>query len=522
MFRFKRHGKGKPSQHKQLKKLEDEHQQAKENLSKQLRVNEEKLQEVFKNCSDVVFRYVKGQDGALFLVVYMDGMISSQLLDEHILKGLMRNPHPSEVEDSKVWSDQLNISVGQSKTLSTFEQIPKEIVRANAIVLTEGHDSALALDIKGWDKRALEEPSGESVIRGPREGFSETFRVNTTLIRRRLKTPRLKIEMMNLGELSQTDIGIVYVDGLINPSVLTEVKKRVERIKIDGILESGYVEAFIEDAPFSPFPTVQHTERPDTVVSALLEGKAAVIVDGTPFVLVVPFTFFGGLQASEDAYERFMYGTAIRWVRYLLFTIALFLPSVYVAIISYHPEMVPFNLLLSFAAAREPSPFPTIIETLMMEIIFESLREAGIRLPKLVGPAVSIVGALVLGEAAVQAGLVTAPVVIVVAGTGIASFAVPGYSLGLAYRLLRFPMLILGGVFGLFGVMVGALALLLHLVSLRSFGVPYLAPMAPLVGTGMKDVLWRAPVWMQRVRPKLIVGRTSYHMPKGQKPGPKK
>lgn len=253
-----------------------------------------------------------------------------------------------------------------------------------------------------------------------------------------------------------------------------------------------------------------------------MEGKVAILTDGTPIVLIVPFTFFAGLQAAEDYYERFMYSTAIRWIRFVLFNVALFLPSIYVAVTTFHSQMLPTSLLLSFAGAREPSPFPTVVEAFLMEVVFESLREAGVRLPKTVGSAVSIVGALVIGESAVRAGIISAPVVIVVAGTGIASFAIPRYNLGVAYRLLRFPLLILAGTFGLFGVFMGALALLLHLVSLRSFGVPYLSPLAPLNVEEIKDILWRAPRWMLTFRPNSMIKGDSIRIPKGQKPSPKR
>jgi hypothetical protein len=284
-------------------------------------------------------------------------------------------------------------------------------------------------------------------------------------------------------------------------------------------LGSGYIEEFIEDAPFSPFPQIQNTERPDVVCASLAEGKIAIVVDNTPFVLIVPMTFWTGLQAAEDYYERFLYTTFIRWVRFALLNIALFFPSLYVAITTFHPQLLPTNLIISVAAAREGIPFPAVVEAIIMEFMFEALREAGIRLPKPVGSAVSIVGALVIGQAAVQAGIISAPMVIVVAATGIASFGIPRYNLGIAYRMLRFPILILAGMLGIFGVIVGAISILIHLVTLRSFGVPYLSPLAPRGNGSLKDVLVRAPRWSMNERPTFIKGKDNERIPENQKPG---
>ena len=278
---------------------------------------------------------------------------------------------------------------------------------------------------------------------------------------------------------------------------------RLKRIEIDGILESGYIEEMIEDNPYSPFPQIMTTERPDIACSNLLEGRAVILVEGTPFSLIAPISFFSLLQSHEDYYQRFMIGTIIRWLRYLFLGVSLLFPSLYVAILTFHQEMVPAQLLLSMASSREAVPFPAIVEALLMEIAFEALREAGVRLPKQIGSAVSIVGALVIGQAAVQAGLVSAPMVIIVAITGISSFMIPRYVAGIAIRMLRFPIMLLASTLGLLGIMMAIIAIAIHLCTLRSFGVPYLAPLAPLKVRELKDVLWRSPLWMMDTRPHL-------------------
>ncbi|GAB7389013.1 hypothetical protein BSNK01_28510 [Bacillaceae bacterium] len=332
----------------------------------------------------------------------------------------------------------------------------------------------------------------------------------------------MKMVLMQVGRYTKTDVVIVYVEGLADETLVEEVKRRLERIDIDGILDSGYLEQLIEDDPFSPFPQILTTERPDNVTAHLLEGRVAILTDGSPTALVVPAPLFSFLKSPDDYYDRFIIGTAIRWLRYILFMISLLLPSLYVAVLTFHQEMVPFSLLLTVVAAREQLPFPAFVEAFIMEVMFEALREAGIRLPKQIGPAVSIVGALVIGEAAVSAGIVSPTMVMIVAITGVASFAVPRYNAAIALRLLCFPIIILAGTLELLGVMLGIIAIIVHLCTLRSFGVPYLSPMAPTKQRDMKDVLLRAPLWMMKTRPRLTGDYDLFRQAPDLKPDPSK
>jgi len=387
------------------------------------------------------------------------------------------------------------------------------------ILLCEGETRALALGLTKWEKRPIEEPAGESVVRGPREGFTETLRVNTSQIRRIIRSPKLKIESLRIGKYTRTNVVVVYIDGLADQSLIDEVKTRLQRIQLDGILESGYIEELIEDNPYSPFPQLLDTERPDVACACLLEGRVAILTEGTPFALIAPITFASLMQAPEDYYQRYIFSTFIRWLRYLFLLISLLLPSIYVAILTFHQEMVPSSLLFSMASSREDVPFPALVEAILMEISFEALREAGLRLPKQIGSAVSIVGALVIGESAVQAGLVSAPMVIVVSLTGIASCMIPRYVASNSIRMLRFPMIFLAGSLGLLGIMMGIIALVLHLSSLRSFGLPYMATLGtPRVGE-MKDVLIRAPWWSMNKRARLMGTMDRRRQPPGQQPG---
>jgi spore germination protein KA len=436
------------------------------------------------------------------LIIYVEGLIDTATLDSIIQK-----PHLFQDKLQGNLAEEIKKEatvIASTKSSASTDDIIKAILKGNVAILIDGEPNALVVEIPYFEKRAIQEPTSEVTLRGPREGFIETLRVNTGLVRRRIQSPRLKLESIIIGELSQTIVSIAYIEGIAEESVIDEVRKRLGQIKIDAILGSGYIEEFIEDSPFSPFPQVQNTERPDVTAAALLEGKVAIMEDGSPYTLIVPMTFWVSLQSADDYYERFFYSTAIRWIRYILLLISLLLPSTYVAIISYHPQLMPTNLLLSIAVAREPSPFPAVIEAFIMEFTFEALREAGVRLPRAAGSAVSIVGALVIGQAAVQAGIVSAPMVIVVAATGIASFTIPRYNFGTSFRLLRFPLLILSGMLGFFGIAFGILCILIHLVNLNSYGVPYFSPIAPRYNSDLKDVLVRAPRWAMRKRPSFI------------------
>jgi spore germination protein len=467
-------------------------------FSTNIEQNEKILQEAFQDCSDLVYRKIEVNQNTKWLIVYIDNLINTNLLEEHVIKPMLTSVTsekvPTELGDLK---DEM-ISIGATTSSTKVSDTIQNVLEGHAAILMTGNSNVMTVCIPGTSKRSIDEASSEPVIRGPRDGFIEHISTNISLIRSRLKTPKLKVEYITLGEHTQTKIAITYLKGVALDSLVEEVRTRLKPIKLDGVLDSAYIEECIEDQPFSPFPQVHNTERPDVVAAELLEGKVAILVDTTPFVLVVPMTFWTGLQASEDYYVRWPVATFFRWIRLLFIHFAIFAPPLYVAITTFHQEMIPTSLVLSIAASREAVPFPAMIEALLMEIIFEALREAGIRLPKQIGPTVSIVGGLVIGQSAVQAGLISAPVVIIVSITGIAAFTIPRYSFANGIRLLRFPMLFLAGSLGLYGIVLGFLGIMLHVTSLRSFGVLYFSPIAPFKVAALKDVLIRIPIWAKR------------------------
>ena len=478
-------------------------------ISDELEQNRRTLGHLFEGASDWVQRPLRLANGCEALITYIEGLVDKDSLDEHVVSPLVRcDGHMSAIPagsgNQAGLIDHIRLRVLESSQVTVAQNI-KELVdgmlHGDACLLVHGEARALIISDRAYEKRRVGEPETESVIRGPREGFVENLRSNTALLRRRLRTPQLKFESVRVGRLTRTDVVVCYLQGLAPPTIVDEAKRRLSRIDIDGVIDSATVEELIEDDPYSPFPQAIPTERPDIVASNLLEGRIAIMVDGSPFALVVPATVWSLLQASEDYYERFFIGTFLRGLRYMLALLALLGPALYVAITTFHQEMLPTQLLLTVAVTREGIPFPSVVEALMMELMFESLREAGVRLPRNVGQAVSIVGALVIGQAAVQAGLVSAPMVIIVAITGIASFAFPRFNLGVTVRLLRFPMMLLASTFGLYGIVIGVLAIMIHLAGLRTFGVPYTAPVGPLIPSSLKDVIIRPPTWWRSHRP---------------------
>lgn len=481
----------------------------KEKLTSDLDSNLSIIKKYFGNSSGLVVREIMmGRENVRGLVLFIEGMVNTAIIDEVVRSLIIDTVKTMDLPEGRkelfYYIKQKVIPVVEINEVGDLEKFFNLLLFGDTAVLIENIDKALLVGTKGWKTRQIQESEAETVVRGSRESFIESIHDNLALIRRRIPIPQLWVEMFTIGSLTKTRVALVYIKGLAGEDIIKEARNRLEKIDTDRILESGDVEGFIEDCPFTVFPLMQRTERADWVEGSLLEGQFAVLTDGSPFVLLAPATFFSMLQSPEDHFEKTPVGTFLRLLRFIAITVAAVLPGFYVAVVNYHVELLPTDLLVSIMANREGVPFPVVFELFVMESVFEVLREAGIRLPTTIGPAISIVGALVLGDAAIRAGLVSPPVVIVVALTAIASFVVPNYAVGIAGRLIRFLFVVLGAVFGIFGIQAGTLLLIVHLCSLRSFGVPYMAPAAPLVWRDMKDHLFRTWIWDQETRPRLI------------------
>ncbi len=476
-------------------------------FSASLTQNMDQLNKIIGRNADLVTRYITlGRSGSIPAVIfYFDNLIDSHHIDQDIFRPLVMDVYASGFSTGNEIIGQLRagnlISRGEVKTGNNFNELLAGVLRGESGLLIDGLLEGYIISSKGYEYRSVAESDVEPVVRGPREAFIEVLSVNIGLVRRRIHSPNLVFEQMELGTVGDTQVCIAYIKGICPDGLSNEVRARIKKISIDGVLGSSYIEEFIQDNPYSIFPQIRNTERPDSVASSLLEGRVAIIVDNTPVTLIVPGEFFSLMQSAEDYYNRYSFSTLTRILRYFAFTIALLLPAGYIAITNYHQEMIPSSLLVSIITARSAVPFPAFIEAIAMEITFELLREAGVRMPRPIGQAVSIVGALVVGQSAVQANIVSPLMVIVVALTGIATFCLPQFSITLPVRILRFFLMILASILGLFGVMIGVLFIMLHLFSLESFGKPYMAPLSPFRAGDFKDTAFRFPWWSMVRRP---------------------
>ncbi len=480
-------------------------------LSLDLKENLQKIRQELGNSPDVKIREFEIANPQIqAAAVFIDNLTDKKLVDDFVMRSLMidtaHETFKNMASDKNILDFIINnaLTIGEVQVIKDWNGLMLSLLSGETVILINGSAEAISGDTRGGVSRSVTEPSSQVVIRGPKDGFTESIATNVSLIRRRIKSPDLWLEPMKIGNVTHTTVAIMYIKGIVNDQLVQEVKQRLNDIEIDGILESSYIEELIQDHPFSPFPTMYNTERPDAVAGNLLEGRIVILVDGTPFVLILPATFFMYFQSVEDYYQRFDIGIALRLLRYLCFFISLLGPSMFIAAITFHQEMIPTSLLISLAAQREGVPFPAFVEVFLMETSFEILREAGVRMPRAIGQAVSIVGALVLGQAAVQAGIISSAMVIVVAITGIASFVTPTFNMAISVRLLRFLIMFFAASFGFYGIAIITIIITAHLCSLRSFGVPYMAPLAPFIPADQKDAVLRLPLWSFFTRPRLI------------------
>lgn len=482
-------------------------------LDTALSLSIEMIKKNIGHSPDVIIRevIVGDEKQTRVAIIYVDGLVDKNFVHEFILQPLMFSIRETKLKDSLDISGSIreilqkfSLTAGELQIINDYETLYQKVLSGDTVIILDGDTHGFSIGTKGWEGRTVEEPSTEQVVRGPKDGFTENIRTNTALIRRRIRDNQLMFENYQIGKRSKTDVTIGYLKDIANEKIVQELRERLDRINVDSILEGGYIEEYIQDDTYSPFPTVYNTERPDVVAAGLFEGRIVIIVDGSPFALLVPALFNHFMQSSEDYYQRADISTLIRVLRFTCFLLSLLVPSAYIAVTTYHQEMLPTALLISLSAQREGVPFPAVIEALIMEITFEILREAGLRMPRAIGSAISIVGALVIGQAAVEAGLISATVVIVVSFTAICSFVIPKFNMSITTRMLRFGFMILAATFGLFGIILGLLFMVLHLTSLRSFGVPYMAPFAPTIANDLQDTIFRTSLWKMKSRPRLI------------------
>lgn len=473
---------------------------------KSLKENIRSIETIFQDCDDVVkkeFQLNRAEQTIPAYMVYLDGLTNNDMLQDNVITPLQRYRF-TEKEDVFQAFFHSEIDMVDLKEETSFSNAVNSIMKGDTILLIDGYDKAIVIASKKLPVRSIQESETEAVMRGPRDSFNESLRVCTALIRRRIKDPKCKIVQDTFGERSKTDYALVYMEDLVPEGLVDRVKDQLAAYETDAIYDSGMLEHFMNKKWYSPFPIIQSTERPDKAASSVLEGRVAIIVDNSPEVLLLPATFNTFFQASDDYYTQWSVATFARILRYIASILAIGLPGFYIAITSFHLEMLPTEMLLAIAEARSNITFPVVLEVLLMELEFELLREAGIRLPGPMGNTIGIVGGLIVGQAAVEAGLVSTIVVIIVALAALASFTIPNESFASAYRLLKFFLIAVSAIWGLYGFVLGMLVLAIHLSGLTSYGVPY---MVPAVSTAegryesKKDFILRLPIYLMKKRP---------------------
>ncbi|MCH5162350.1 MAG: spore germination protein [Clostridiales bacterium] len=455
----------------------------------------QRILDKFETPSNVVSRELKAGSVSGAVIYHPD------LVDSAILRSVV---FALEHCEEKTLEDFAKYVLYESET-ELSEEVDDSInslLSGDMLLCVEGDDRYLVINARSYEKRAVTEPPTETVMRGPREGFIEDLKTNLSLLERRLKTPDLAIERLTVGRRTKTNIAMCYIKGIADPRVVKKVKKHLDEIDIDGITDSNYLVPYLEENPLSLFTQVGMAEKPDIVTAKMLEGRVAIIVDGSPIVVTVPFVLVEDFQSGEDYYQRSMFATFIRVIRYVGLALALLLPALYVALQNFHYMLIPVRFMITLMAAIKGLPLSPLAETLCVLLLFEIIRETSVRMPRAVGMAMSIVGALVLGETAVNAGIISSPAVMVTALSSIAMFAVPNM-IG-STSVLRLAFTIMGGLCGLYGLILAVLFTLHYICSMNGYGAPYLAPMTPLIYSDFKDSIERAPLKDLKKRPKSI------------------
>lgn len=459
-------------------------------VSPSLCENTDYIKASFGKSFDLMIRdVIIGGNKACFALC--DGMCDMMFISEGVIKPILfAKDLPGDAQQQMDYIQSSLVTDVELNEVYSLNKVIEKLTAGFVIVFIEGAQKAVALGVQGFKSRGIDEPSLETQERGSRESLTENFKTNVGMLRRRLKTPDAQFEMLCLGNSSNTNVYLCYMNGRVDEAILSQVKKRLKNIELDTVLESGYLQPFLDYDGLSFFSGVGVTERPDTLCAKIAEGRIGIIVDGTPFALIVPYLFIENFHTIDDYANRPYYTTFMRLLKLIAFVISVFLPGIYVAVTKFHQEMLPTSVLYDMLSAHAKTPFPIMFEALIIHFIYEIMREAGLRLPKSVGHAVSIVGGLVIGEAAVSAGLIAPPMLILVALTALSSFVIP--QLYQPISLLRLIFIIVGGAMGLFGIMICAGLLTVNMCAISPYGIPYLSPLTPFELAAVRDTFYRS------------------------------
>lgn len=511
-YEFTLEGEANSAEIQQISNNQSSYQNSKinQNIFNSLRENKETVQSIYNILinSDIVIREftlnARNKQYKAFLL-YVDGMIDVKSINDFVLEALMLK-NKANSYDGKVKKFDLEDYIYNSlipensvKKCYTFDEIVTGINSGNCALFVDTIATAFDIDVKGFKQRSINTPNNEVIIKGPQEAFVENLRTNTSQIRRAMNNENLIIENLTVGSVTKTKCAVCYMQNITNSDLVAEVKFRINNLSVDTLLSSGQLEQLIEDNSKYGIPQILSTERPDKCVKHIMQGRVVVLVNGSPYGLIMPATLIDYMASPEDSNIKPLFANFLKFLRLLALIITLLLPGSYIAITSFHQEILPTELLFSILAARQYVPFPIIVELLIMELSFELIREAGLRVPSPVGPTIGIVGALILGEAAVNANIVSPILIIIVAITAISSFAVPDFSFSFHIRIYRFIFTLLGFVSGFLGISLGIYIYMLILCDLSSFGVPYTVPFVPLSHT--KGIgYFIPPIWKQENR----------------------
>jgi spore germination protein KA len=469
------------------------------------RINSEWLTKLFEKSGDVVIRPIKiNQNNITVHLFCVDGLINQALIDEAIFRSLKIDPYLTNCKTERETMDYM-LDGGTyhvfTSVESDYQLLLKYVLSGMVALIFDAEEKAIMYDIRMFEKRSIQEPSEENVMKGSKESFIEVMRMNTALIRRRIRSEHLVVETLSAGRLSKTDMALMYISSIADLNTVNKIRELINRIDIDNIATPAFIEEYLTPNKHSIFPQIMYTQRPDRVASNLSDGRVALVVDGIPFAYLLPCQLPMLMQSPDDYANHFLIGSSLRIIRYISMIITLFLPAFYIAATTYQSQMLPVQLALSTQAAKQNVPFSSAAEVLGLLISFEILIEAGLRLPKAVGTAMSILGGLVVGQSAVAANLVSPAVVVIVALAGISGFIMPNQDLSSGIRLIRFLMAVLASVAGFFGLAIGLILLITHLCSLNNYNTAYISPFVDVEERNIKDTLFRFPVKYFKKRP---------------------
>ncbi|MGN0343219.1 MAG: spore germination protein [Roseburia sp.] len=475
-------------------------------ISTSLAENIRGFKEIFCDCADIKMRQMQigaGQKVSCF-VAYIEVTGGETIFERSLVGKLLNSLSDCDRQEICRQLDANALGLSDATPFSTLTDAAAGLLTGDTILFVDGWDKALKIPDKGYPQMGINEADSEKVIRGSNEGFSDSIKANTALIRKRIRSPKVKVREKTLGVRSQTKVDLVYMEGITHESLLQEIERRLDGFEIDGVLDSGIIEQLSEDTWYSPFPQFQTTQRPDRAAMSILEGRVVLLSDNSPIALILPTDYNSFIRTSDDYYSRWEIASMGRILRYIASFFAMTLPGLYLAVCNFHTQILPTNLILSFVAARQGVPFPGVVEVLLMELSFELLREAGVRLPGAMGNTIGIVGGLIIGQAAVEANLTSPIVVIVVAFTALCSFAIPNEEFATAFRVLKFFFIGMSAWLGFYGFLLALLAVLIHLSHLKSFGIPYLMPFVAADLSDYhdeRDSLVRLPLFAMKRRP---------------------